>query len=79
MASFFTQLLIFINRVMHHVSVMFVAGMATLSYIADNNLYGHDGLRKWANFFGLIVLITGFGSLYSMRVRFTVPNPPALP
>ena len=49
---------------------MFVAGMCTISYIADNNLFGSQHLYSWACFFGAVVLATGLFHIYHLHRWF---------
>jgi hypothetical protein len=70
MASFLNQLIVFANRVLHLMSTMFVAGMCTISYLADNNLFGNSQLQKYSTLFGAIVLITGLIGIYNIHKWF---------
>ena len=64
------DILTFINRVLHLISTMFVAGMCTISYLADNNLYANPTLSDWNQIFGIIVLVTGLYGLYRIHKWF---------
>jgi hypothetical protein len=70
MSSFFYQVIVFFNRVLHMISSMFIAGMCTISYLSDNNLFSNRNLRDEAYFFGTLILITGLFNVYHLHKWF---------
>ena len=64
------QMIVFFNRVFHMISIMFVSGMCTLSYLSSNNLFASSNLASWSYFFGAVVLFTGLFNVYHLHRWF---------